>query len=185
MRPDSRARVGFRSRRLAEIARVISSLAIAVATLAATVPARAEVECPPGSRQKSSGASTWCEPSVCASDVQCAPGEVCKPVPLCVEIGAAKGAPGLADAGALLMARQKCGLEKKCPQATTCQEHPVCVARAEAEKMGLLGAVPSASPAGSASASAPSAKKSCGCRVVGADKSVHYALICSVGAFLL
>lgn len=142
--------------------RALTAFAV-LAVVSVSSIASAEIECPPGTTRKSDGPDVWCEPSVCSTDAQCGAGEVCKAVPLCVEIGQKKSAAG--DAGQLLMARQKCGPDKGCPASTTCLTGTRCLARVEAEKMGLLDA-----PAGSATAGAsPSGgKKACGCSTPGA-----------------
>jgi MYXO-CTERM domain-containing protein len=145
---------------------LLAGLAATLALAFAPAPASAQQDqCPPGSTWKTKDGAGWCEPSVCDSDAQCSPGEICRPVPLCVEIG--KLDPQTArmggDAGTTLMARQRCGENKSCPQTTVCSEKDRCISKSTAEKMGLLAA-----PAASAGAAAPAAKKSsCGCDVPG------------------
>lgn len=139
--------------------------AIAALTVAALVftpsVARAEDQCPLGSVEKKEAGQTWCEPTICASDTNCATGLICKPVALCVEIGALE--PGAKDAGQRLMARQRCGEAKACPQNTTCSEANRCITKAQAEKGGLITtSAPSSAPATGAPA-----KSACGCHTVG------------------
>jgi len=126
----------------------------------------ADVDCPVGTKKKTEGPNEWCEPVVCLTDAQCGAGEVCKPVPLCIEIGTVKNAAGQ-DAGQRLMARQHCGPDRACPSSTTCLDGSRCISKAEADKLGLLAPAPSAS---AAAPPAPSDKK-CGCSVVGAPSS--------------
>lgn len=149
------------------------SVLTVIAVLLVPAFAHAEVDCPPGSTRKSEGADVWCQPSVCATDAQCGPGELCKPVPLCVEFGQQKKTAALADAGPIFMARQKCGLDKQCPSSTTCLEGSRCITKADAEKMGLLGAAPPAST----SSDATSGKKACGCSTPGAPAAGTGALV--------
>jgi len=143
----------------------MSSLRTALALLTVTVltasanVARADDTCPLGSTERREGDFTWCEPSVCDSDIACSKGSICRPVPLCVEIGAIDA--GSSDAGgARLLVRQRCGANKACPQNTTCSEKSRCITLAQADRAGLTN--PSATPA---SAEAP--KKACGCDVPG------------------
>lgn len=128
--------------------------------------ASAQEECPLGSVEKKENGQTWCEPTICATDTNCATGLVCKPVALCVEIGALE--PGAKDAGQKLMVRQRCGVAKACPQNTTCSEASRCVTKAQAEKAGLLTASgPSAAPSSATPSSTAPAKSACGCHTVG------------------
>lgn len=150
---------------------VLFAVATALTLTSVTTVARADDECPPGSKYETEGEFKWCKPTVCETDVQCATGEVCKPVPLCVQIGRVESKPGQ-DAGSRLIALQRCGEDKQCPNTSVCSsEHSRCVSRAQADKMGGINA--KAAPNGSApSGSAPPAggepaKKSCGCSVVG------------------
>lgn len=126
----------------------------------------APTDCPPGSVGKVSGAFAFCEPSVCIHDGNCAPGEVCRNVPLCVEVGT------LADSGQKgedrLMATQRCGAGGSCPSSQTCSTKDRCLSKEKAQKLGLLE-TPAAAASSSSAASAPEAKKSsCGCDVPGA-----------------
>lgn len=143
-------------------------LAFAATSLSPRV-ASAQEDCPVGSVQKTENGQTWCEPTICATDTNCATGLICRPVALCVEIGAL--APGAKDAGQRLMVRQRCGEAKSCPQNTTCSEASRCVTKAQAEKAGLLTAgAASGAPQGKGDApSADPPKKSCGCHVPGAS----------------
>lgn len=154
----------FGAKRLAVIA---SGLYVCGVLVVSPGIARADEECPLGSALKSEGGETWCEPTVCENDDQCPTASVCRPVPLCVEVGVLEQRPGTAsDAGQRLMVRQRCGVDKACPQRTTCSEKSRCVTRAQADKAGLLA--PTA--AASASAAAPTTeapKKACGCHVPG------------------
>jgi Cys-rich repeat protein len=155
----------MRAMRRTSLAGAATATAFVALFVSAPAPALAAIECPPGSTSKSDGANSWCEPSVCATDAQCGAGEVCKPLPLCVEIGAKKPAAALGDSGPLLMARQRCGANKACPASTTCLEGSRCVARDVADRMGLLAPSPSAAASGAAAK-----KSSCGCHVPGAAR---------------
>jgi hypothetical protein len=137
--------------------------------------AAAAEDCPPGSLYRSMEGFSWCEPTVCQADAQCAPNEVCRSVGLCMQVGAlTQDAATLGgDAGKRLVVTQRCAPDKTCPQATVCSEMGRCLSRATADKMGILTTASSASPASSdKTPAAPGEKKSaCGCRAVGA--SVH------------
>ncbi|HSO34503.1 MAG TPA: MYXO-CTERM sorting domain-containing protein [Labilithrix sp.] len=144
------------------VALVLLTLTAATATAGR---ARAEDTCPLGSTEKKETGFTWCEPSVCDADNQCPTGSICRPVPLCVEIGALDA--GSSDAGgARLLVRQRCGANKACPQNTTCSEKSRCITLAQADKAGLTSASGAASAAAPGAAEAP--KKACGCSVPGA-----------------
>ncbi len=147
---------------------LLTAAAAAASIVSISRAALAQEECPLGSTQKSEGGQTWCEPTVCDLDNQCPTGSICRPVPLCVEIGALDQAPGTkSDAGARLLVRQRCGADKACPQRTTCSEKSRCITRAQAEKAGLLTAGgASGADAGAAAAGEPP-KKACGCHVLG------------------
>ena len=147
--------------------RLLSVTSLALVVLGTAFDARAQEECPLGSTQKSESGQTWCEPTVCDQDNQCATGSVCRPVALCVEIGALDQAPGAkSDAGQRLLVRQRCGADKSCPQKTTCSDKGRCITRTQAEKAGLLSPT-SAADAGAAAPAGDAAKKSCGCHVPG------------------
>lgn len=147
------------------------SLALSLSFVASSALAQQET-CPPGSTWKSQGGAGWCEPSVCAADMDCKSGEVCKPIPLCVEIG--KTDPGT-DAG-VLMARQKCGENKSCPSGTVCSDKGRCLSKDAAEKLGLLGATGKAD----GSTSAPP-KKACGCKTPGVPTGNTAAVLVALG----
>ena len=161
-------------------ARSFGAIAIvAASTIGASVSltartAYADDECPLGSLQKSESGETWCEPSVCDGTAPCQNGLLCRPVPLCVEIGVLPQAPGTkSDAGQRLLARQRCGADKSCPQRTTCSDKSRCITRAEADRANLL-AVPGAAASASAGpgtsaagATTDAPKKACGCELVG------------------
>src|SRR4051794_21349830 len=156
------------------------ALPLVVASLFVSSVALADVDCPVGTKKKTEGAQEWCEPSVCATDAQCAP-DLCKPIPLCIEIGTLKGTPGSPDGGQRLMARQKCGPDRSCPASTTCLDGNRCITKADAEKLNLLGGA----PAPSSSAPAASDKK-CGCRAAGAPSpgTTSMALAAALGIAL-
>ena len=141
---------------------------VVVSVMATAGVARAEDQCPLGSIERNEAGFTWCEPSVCDADNQCATGSICRPVPLCVEVGALDAGKGDAG-GARLLARQRCGANKACPQNTTCSEKSRCITLAQADKAGLTTkSGPSAAASGSASPSSGDApKKACGCHVPG------------------
>lgn len=133
--------------------------------LFAASAARADDDCPAGSKFRNQDGYTWCEPTVCENDGQCGNGEVCRPAPLCLQVGTLKptGA-AMSDAGQRLVATQRCAPDHACPATTYCSDMKRCLSRTAAESMGL-GA---ATPAASSSAAASSAKKSsCGCHTVG------------------
>ncbi|MDB4938260.1 MAG: hypothetical protein JWP87_5232 [Labilithrix sp.] len=152
---------------------LLSVVTVAVAGVVVAREARAQEECPLGSTQKSENGQTWCEPTVCETDTNCPTGSICRPVPLCVEIGALDQAPGTkTDAGQRLLVRQRCGAGKSCPQRTTCSEKSRCITRAQADKAGLL--TPSAA-ASNGAGTAPkdeteAPKKACGCSIPGAAR---------------
>lgn len=146
-----------------------ASLVSLVCLVCLVSPANAAVEaptdCPPGSIGKASGAFSWCEPSVCLHDGNCSPGEVCRTVPLCVEVGT------LADAGKAgeqrLVATQRCGAAGACPSSQTCSTKDRCLSKLQAQKLGLLDAPAAASSASGAPTAAEPKKSSCGCEVAG------------------
>ena len=132
-----------------------------VAALTMVSVASAEENCPVGSTEKKENGLTWCEPTVCETEAQCATGMLCRPISLCVEIGTV----GAGDAGNRLMVRQRCGENKSCPQNTSCLSSGRCVTPTQAASL----------PAASSSATpmAPDApkKSACGCDVVGSSSS--------------
>jgi hypothetical protein len=151
---------------------IVASIVFGALAVSVSGVARADEECPLGSVQKSESGETWCEPTVCGDDTQCPTGSLCRPVPLCVEIGVLPQAPGTkSDAGQRLLVRQRCGADKSCPQRTTCSEKSRCITRAQAERANLLTvAAPSASAASGGTPAAGGAgapKKACGCDLPG------------------
>ncbi len=148
----------------------MSSLRTALALLTMTVltasatTARADDTCPLGSTERKEADLTWCEPSICDADISCPKGSVCRPVPLCVEIGAVD-AGGSDAGGARLLVRQRCGLNKACPQNTTCSEKSRCITLAQADKAGLTTTSSSATPTPTTGEAPP--RKACGCDVPG------------------
>lgn len=135
---------------------------LAIGLLLVATPALAD-DCPPGSTQRSEDGYTFCEPSVCQSDDQCKPDEVCRHVPLCMKVGSLEvdaALLGKAPAKRLVVTKA-CGPDKACPQDTTCSDLGRCLTKATAERMALLDTAPRAD----AKPEAP--KKACGCGVVG------------------
>lgn len=175
----------------------LGSCALALVTVLAA-SARAETataptDCPPGAVGKAEGSNAWCEPTVCETEAQCTPGQVCRSVPLCVQVGTIEkkdGGPSLApdkNAGNKLMAVGRCGPDQKCPESTVCNEKKRCVDRAASDKMGPVSAA-SASPsasAGATSTATPPAKSSCGCDVVGAPGTFGGAGALALGALAI
>ena len=144
-------------------------LGLAIALTAGAAHAQAQEDCPLGSVQKNESGQTWCEPTVCETDTNCPTGSICRPVPLCVEIGVLDTKPGAkpeAEAGTKLLVRQRCGAGNTCPQRTTCSDKSRCITRAQAEKAGLL-TVGSGSSAAAPSTATDPPKKACGCRTPG------------------
>lgn len=140
---------------------------VVISVMALAGVARAEDQCPVGSTERTEAGFTWCEPSVCDADNQCATGSICRHIPLCVEVGALDAGKGDAG-GARLLARQRCGANKACPQNTTCSEKSRCMTPAQADKAGLntkSGPSAAASAAGATTNEPP--KKACGCDVPG------------------
>jgi hypothetical protein len=132
-------------------------------------------DCPAGSKLKSEGGFSWCEPSVCLNDGNCSPSEVCRPVPLCVEVGKLDERTGKdKDAAQKLVATQRCAPDETCPSTQTCSKMSRCVSKAQADKMGMATA-PGTS-ASSAPTSGDAKKSSCGCVVVGAPGGSAAAL---------
>lgn len=119
--------------------------------------ADAFVECPPGSTKQEEGSYTWCQPSVCGDDTQCAP-NVCRPVGLCMQIGSLNK-PGEPDGGQRLIATQICQEDKQCPTQQTCSLLKRCVSQAQADKL--------AANAAPATPAEPAKKSGCGCETVG------------------
>jgi len=125
-------------------------------------------DCPPGSVNKTEGKMSWCEPSVCESDGNCLPNEVCRPIALCVQIGTVAGDAGATanNKASRLIATNMCAADKKCPNTTTCSDKSRCIEKSKADKMGLL-TVATAAPSASAAPAGGPAKSSCGCSTVG------------------
>jgi len=159
---------------------VVTGLAAVAALCSVAAPARADEDCPPGSKSKSENGFTWCEPNVCERDDQCAAGEVCRRIPLCVQVGKvdAKGG-GAGDGGERLVATQRCAAgDKPCPDTTVCSDKPRCLGRTQAERLGLLtapAASGSAAAAPSSGASSGEKKSACGCDTVGAAPGTRAA----------
>jgi hypothetical protein len=158
----------IRQSRIAHRLTFVGIVAFAAASFVSS-SAAADQDCIAGARPKTEGAFTWCEPALCLSDAQCSSSEVCKPVPLCIEIGNVSPDAGKADAGGQRLAvTQTCAPDKTCPQNQTCSVLPKCISKAAAERMGLLSTAPSAAGSASAGSSGGDAKKSsCGCDVPG------------------
>ena len=137
------------------------SLATTIAILSCASLAAAD-DCPPGSKYKTEDGFSYCEPSVCANDTQCSPGEKCASYPLCVQVGTTKQGAALGDAGAKrLVATQRCGPDNTCPDTTVCSVLSRCISKAVAERNAPA-------PSTSAPASSEPAKKSaCGCALPG------------------
>ena len=147
---------------------VRSLLGVGLFITTSLVPSAARADdCPPGSIFRSQDGYSFCEPTVCQSDSQCNPDEVCRPIPLCLQVGTLDPkAAALHDGGQRLVATQRCGPDKTCTQNTVCSDLGRCVSRDTAEKMGVLSAASSGSPATS-DAKTGAEKKTCGCRAVG------------------
>jgi hypothetical protein len=160
-------------------------LALGLVPFALIVPSLASADdCPAGSKQKSEGGFTWCEPTVCMTDGNCSPSEVCRPVPLCVEVGKLDDQKSTKDAAQKLVATQRCAPDETCPSTQTCSKMSRCVSKAQADKMGMASA-PSAGASASATPASGDAKKSaCGCVVVGARAGGATALA-GLGGVLL
>lgn len=159
----------------ARVLGVIASMTLVLATRAA----RAEDDCPIGSAQKTEHGETWCEPTVCDTDTNCATGLICRPIALCVEIGVLDVKT---DAGQKLLVRQRCGENKSCPQKTACSEKGRCISRAQAEKAGLLTTTAGATsaPISGSTSDAPPAKKACGCSVPGSSRGATSGALLAV-----
>lgn len=142
-------------------AALLVTFTLFVSTASAGV--EAPTDCPPGSTGKVSGTFAWCEPSVCLHDGNCAP-DVCRTVPLCVEVGT------LADAGQTgeqrLNAVQRCGAGNSCPSSTTCSVKDRCLSKLQAQKLGLLEK-PAPAPSAPTTPEPPPKKASCGCDTPG------------------
>lgn len=135
------------------------SLATTLAILCCASLAAAD-DCPPGSKYKTEDGFSFCEPSVCANDTQCGPGETCASYPLCVQVGTTKQGAALGDAGKRLVATQRCGPDNACPDTTVCSVLTRCISKAVAERNAP------AAPAAT-SGSEPTKKGACGCALPG------------------
>jgi MYXO-CTERM domain-containing protein len=149
-------------------AQVVSlCLLSSVGALAASPP----TDCPIGSTGKAEGENTWCEPSVCETEAQCSPGQVCRTVPLCIQVGTldkSDAGPKLAAPAAgstRLLAISRCGENGKCAADAVCSDKKRCVSRGEADRMTAPLPMPSAA---SSAAPAEGKKSSCGCSTPGA-----------------
>lgn len=140
---------------------VVLGLLVTFVAADAFAAAEAFVECPPGSTKKEEGTYSWCQPSVCDSDPQCAP-NVCRQVGLCMQVGSLNK-PGEPDGGARLIATQICQEDKQCPTQQTCSVKMRCVSQAQADKIAANTPAPANAE--------PAKKSSCGCSVIGADDS--------------
>jgi MYXO-CTERM domain-containing protein len=149
--------------------KVALALAVAIALSVPVLAHAAETDpsdCPPGSVNKTENGMTWCEPSVCETDGQCLPSEVCRPMALCVQIGTVAGDASATanNKSSRLIATGRCAADKKCPNTTTCSEKSRCIEKQKADKMGLL-TVPA--PSSSSTPTDGPKKSGCGCGVVG------------------
>jgi hypothetical protein len=152
-------------------------------TIAIALPSFA-IDCPPGSIAKSEGGFDWCEPTVCLNDGQCSPGDVCRPIAFCMQVGTVQpDAAALGDAGKRLVVTQRCAPDKKCPGTTTCLEMGRCLSKSTAEKIGLLDSAPA--PSSSAPTGEPAKKSSCGCDVPGNGQRGSVAIASLVGVGLV
>lgn len=150
-----------------------SPVALAAVLALALSPATALADdCPSGSRMKSEDGFSWCEPSVCNGDADCQPSEVCRAVPLCVQVGKLGEQDGTKDAAQRLVATQRCAPDETCPSTTTCSNMKRCVSRAEADKTDPSPAAPAAE----------AKKSSCGCHAVGAPGETRAALGVAIAA---
>ena len=162
--------------------KVLVVIAAASMLLTLTERARAESDpsdCPPGSAMKTEGSFSWCNPSVCKDDSNCLPSEVCRPMPLCVQIGVMSGDGGATAANkeSRLIATTRCGPDKTCPSTNTFSDLSRCIDKQKADKMGILTAAPAAS-ASSGTAPAEAKKSSCGCSIIGTRTESGAALLC-------
>lgn len=162
----------------------VAIAALAFVSLSLPALARAvetdPTDCPPGSANKTENGMSWCEPSVCETDGNCLPNEVCRPIGLCVQIGTVSGDAGAtaSNKASRLIATGRCAADKKCPNTTTCSEKSRCIEKQKADKMGIL-TVATAAP--SASATPAAAKSGCGCSTVGTATS-GYGALAALGA---
>ncbi len=164
--------------------RALPALLLASSCFLASTAHAAE-DCPPGSVSTTEDGFSWCRPTVCSNEVPCRANEVCRPVPLCLQVGTIADA-ATADGGQRLVVTQRCvagrepGDPKTCPQKQTCSEMSRCISNADAEKLGLLDAPkPATTPS-------ETKKSSCGCDVIGASTGQAPALVvAALGAAML
>ncbi len=161
---------GLAPARSHQVLRAIASAAIAIAITSSAGVARAEDHCPLGSSEKTESGFTWCEPSICETDTQCQTGSVCRPVALCVEVGTVDAGTKGAG-GPRLLARQRCGAAKACPQSTTCSEKSRCITRAQADQADKPTSVPSSAASAAPSGASDAPKKACGCDLTATARS--------------
>lgn len=158
--------------RMRKVPLVVALLALPALSMLVALPAYAGLDCPPGTVEKTDAPGPRCDPTVCIHEGQCRPDEVCRPIPLCIEIDQVDGGNGK-DGGTYLVATQRCGPEKSCPTHQSCLESKRCVRKTVAAQIGLLAPAASATPASLGDAGATSAeaakKGGCGCAVVGAS----------------
>lgn len=104
------------------------------AALADAVPSP-PTDCPPGSRGMTSHHGTWCEPTVCETDLDCDKlatfwdrdiKKVCREQPLCVSTRTDSGFP-LGKPAERSIAGGVCGPETACVSPATCQSAKRCV----------------------------------------------------------
>lgn len=156
------------------------STTIAVGALLLASTARANDDCPAGSVHKTEDGFSWCQPTICQNDGQCTANEVCRPIPLCMEVGELADAGSKSDAGKRLVVTQRCAPDKTCPQRQTCSDLGRCISKATAEKMGIL----TVAPAASALTNSEPAKKSCGCHAVGSESNAGHTGALGLGVAL-
>lgn len=147
-------------------------------------------DCPPGSVGKEEGSFAWCEPTVCRTDAECLGGDrVCRPIALCLQVGALdpdaslKAGPS-EDAEKRLVVTGRCApSEPRCPADATCSDMGRCVARAEAQRLGLLElAAPKASAASASDSGKPPPR--CACDVPGVRAPSRAAALVALGVGL-
>src|SRR5262245_3145440 len=83
----ARAQASGATYSLLSVLPVVSVGVALVLSSAQTAHADSPSDCPPGATLKTSGAFSWCEPTLCDNDTQCGANELCRAVALCVEIG--------------------------------------------------------------------------------------------------
>jgi MYXO-CTERM domain-containing protein len=149
-------------------------------------------DCPPGSVGKEEGSFAWCEPTVCRTDAECLGGDrVCRPIALCLQVGALdpdaslKAGPS-EDAEKRLVVTGRCApSEPRCPADATCSDMGRCVARAEAQRLGLLApAAPNASASAASTSDTGKPPPRCGCDVPGVRAPSRAAALVALGVGL-